>query len=702
MSKRSILVSVATALAVVIAATPLLADSYYLYVNWNPGVQYTTGVNGYVDVTGAIEGIPGGEYLFFVGGPSYGGNHTAYIYRVDTAGDPNMHPSNPDATGPIAPRTFTFVSSHYLGNFYAGHENAFYVDDTGIYYGAAQGWGGIFHWDFHWNPIGWEVATPAPSGSQTLARNPDTGQWWVGLANRYLYRWDGSSWVYQFTHPSLGGGHHDGMEIIGGSLFISDMTSDMIIQYRLDVSGDPIDPPGSPHATFTYSASPPVEGMGYGPNKHIWISGWQSYTVYEIGGGALQVALEGIPDQCVASGGTFDTFDLDDYAVGVPPFSWTWSGDTNIEIAIDPDNVVTLTYPEGWLGAETITFMVTDALGRSAGDNATFTVAPVPIVGDIPDQTSPFAAFDLDDYLTGIDAAQVTWSAAGMSCLQVVIDAVTHVVTVSNPGDACTAPETITFTATAIACDDTVSSADDATFTPILPVVLDVKPGSCPNPLNIKPFLDLPENAKVKKGGVLPVAILGTEEFDVRDVDVTTLLLEGVEPLRYNYADVATPVVDPAECECTMAGADGYEDLTLKFQKSLIVAALGTLGDGDVIPLTITGSMLDGTPIEGFDCVRIISEKEHEPVVLGVVLNPAVPNPFNPMTRITYAVPTNGPVSLSIYDIAGHLVDRLVDRTQPAGEYVVEWNAKDFPSGIYFSRLDACGVTKTGKMILLK
>jgi hypothetical protein len=73
-------------------------DDYYLYGEWNlgaPGNDYLTGINGYVDTNGLIEGISGAEYLFFTGGPSYSGDHCAYIYRVETAGDPNMHPDNP-------------------------------------------------------------------------------------------------------------------------------------------------------------------------------------------------------------------------------------------------------------------------------------------------------------------------------------------------------------------------------------------------------------------------------------------------------------------------------------------------------------------------------------------------------------------------------------------------------------------------------
>jgi hypothetical protein len=81
-----------------------------------------------------------------------------------------------------------------------------------------------------------------------------------------------------------------------------------------------------------------------------------------------------------------------------------------------------------------------------------------------------------------------------------------------------------------------------AKFGELLSVQLDIKPGSCPNPLNVKPFVDPPVNAKPKKGGVLPVAVLGTGEFDVSDIEVSTLLLNGVASLRYGFEDVAAPV----------------------------------------------------------------------------------------------------------------------------------------------------------------
>ena len=238
-------------------------------------------------------------------------------------------------------------------------------------------------------------------------------------------------------------------------------------------------------------------------------------------------------------------------------------------------------------------------------------------------------------------------------------------------------------------------------------VSLDIKPRSCPNPLNAKVFQKPPKNAKSKKGGVLPVAILGTAGLDVYDIDVSNLLLEGVAPLRCDFEDVAAPVEDGEECECTTAGPDGYMDLTLKFEKWEIVAALGSVSHGDVIPLTLTGELLDGTPFEGTDCVSILYKELQPPTPLvsgddRVVLRWPVPNPFNPTTRISYFLPKEDLVRLSVYDVSGRLVELLVSEVKPAGEHVVEWDAKVVASGIYFYRIEVGSFTKTRKMILIR
>jgi hypothetical protein len=145
---------------------------------------------------------------------------------------------------------------------------------------------------------------------------------------------------------------------------------------------------------------------------------------------------------------------------------------------------------------------------------------------------------------------------------------------------------------------------EDETYPFLLPlliplnVAVDIKPQSCRNPLNLG------------SGGVLPVAVLGRDDFDIGTIDAASLRLAGVAPIRSGLEDVATPVIDANECECTEEGADGHMDLTLKFRTQEVVAEfaawLNNIEAGEELVLTITGSLTDGTPIEGSDCVVLV------------------------------------------------------------------------------------------------
>lgn len=126
-------------------------------------------------------------------------------------------------------------------------------------------------------------------------------------------------------------------------------------------------------------------------------------------------------------------------------------------------------------------------------------------------------------------------------------------------------------------------------------VFIDIKPEGCPNPVN------------VKSKGVLPAAVLGTENFDVTAIDTASIRLEGIAPIRSSVEDVSTPFVNPQdECDCIIDGEDGFADLTLKFDTQAIVGALGEVTDGEVRKLTLTGKLFDGTEIEGKDCIVVL------------------------------------------------------------------------------------------------
>ncbi len=78
------------------------------------------------------------------------------------------------------------------------------------------------------------------------------------------------------------------------------------------------------------------------------------------------------------------------------------------------------------------------------------------------------------------------------------------------------------------------------------------------------------------------------------------------------------------------------------------------------------------------------------------------PNPFNPNTNITYLIPTDTKVTLSVYSITGELVKELVNDFQNAGSYTVSFDAGNLASGMYIYRLVAGDFVKSHKMMLLK
>lgn len=78
------------------------------------------------------------------------------------------------------------------------------------------------------------------------------------------------------------------------------------------------------------------------------------------------------------------------------------------------------------------------------------------------------------------------------------------------------------------------------------------------------------------------------------------------------------------------------------------------------------------------------------------------PNPFNPSTTISYQIPINGHVELSIYNINGQKVATLVSQRQEAGFYQYEWNAINLAGGVYLYRLTTDEFVQIKKLILLK
>jgi hypothetical protein len=119
--------------------------------------------------------------------------------------------------------------------------------------------------------------------------------------------------------------------------------------------------------------------------------------------------------------------------------------------------------------------------------------------------------------------------------------------------------------------------------------------------------------------GKLQVAILGTADFDVNDIDQSTVKMYGHAPeARFTkVVDQATPFAGeiqtpPQATDCSSAGSDGFADLEMRFGYANVSQGLqgpegvnGPLFKGEVHVVTIKGKLMDGRDFIGRDVVRI-------------------------------------------------------------------------------------------------
>jgi hypothetical protein len=116
----------------------------------------------------------------------------------------------------------------------------------------------------------------------------------------------------------------------------------------------------------------------------------------------------------------------------------------------------------------------------------------------------------------------------------------------------------------------------------------------------------------------------------------------------------------------------------------------------------------DGTPSQVLNIsFPFVASSNNEIPALVTKLNNNYPNPFNPSTTLSFTLAEPGRTTLTIYNLKGQLIKRLVDKELTSGMHKVLWNGKDenernVASGVYFYRLQSKNYQATGKMLLLK
>ncbi len=258
--------------------------------------QYARFQTGDTEFLGGYDVDSLGDYLYV---NRQGSHLDVYLVELlDSDGDgefePNQHPDNPDATGPVEDRVLTHIQTYDTqlgqqsqGELYAVTDGVFFVDQ------GTQG--DFFKFTYNGQTTTKVVDTNTPIAFSQLGYDQVNGVWygsnelpqWGGGRRVFSYHAPSNEWVFEFGYPDLSGDHMDGLEVVTDPntgtpyVYVSDMTSDYLGQYMRDRGDTWIQV-----NLFEYAGTGEyVEGMGFGALNHFWAAAGSA--VYEIGGGDL-------------------------------------------------------------------------------------------------------------------------------------------------------------------------------------------------------------------------------------------------------------------------------------------------------------------------------------------------------------------------------------------------------------------------------
>ncbi len=151
----------------------------------------------------------------------------------------------------------------------------------------------------------------------------------------------------------------------------------------------------------------------------------------------------------------------------------------------------------------------------------------------------------------------------------------------------------------------------------------------------------------------------------------------------------------------TYDNAETWEDVADNLNiNGYIGVVMSFISDDNYIYAGMSNSGVWRRPVSDF--ITDVASNEELPGKFKLEQN--YPNPFNPMTTIKYSIPANAgaPTSLRIYNVLGKEIATLVNKIQSPGNYSVQFNASDLPSGVYYYTLRVGEFAETKKMLLLK
>jgi len=201
--------------------------------------------------------------------------------------------------------------------------------------------------------------------------------------------------------------------------------------------------------------------------------------------------------------------------------------------------------------------------------------------------------------------------------------------------------------------------------------------------------------------------------FDVLDI---VQVVNGILNDRSDVGDASSGKLIKSN-GALMLEANGYiggvqmtlkhgSDFSIKLTDNAFLADSRTVGNETKLVIVKPEGEELFTHTGDFEVVDMIIANSSDRVNVGpptaFSLSTAYPNPFNPTTSMTLAVPQAGNVSVQVYNIMGQVVATLASGHMDANTYTLTWDASNVSSGMYFVKAEAAGNVTTQKLVLMK
>lgn len=356
---------------------------------------------------------------------------------------------------------------------------------------------------------------------------------------------------------------------------------------------------------------------------------------------------------------------------GVPPFTWSLSaGDLPPDLILDSEGIIsgTLQDPGTWF----FEVKVTDAFSDTRFRTFDISIYAGSVRGDINDDT----VFDLIDlmltvgYILGreeltysqIWAADVT--ADGSVDIADLV-AIAYLIIGREPGTA-----RMTMSPVGVSASQSPGGSEDATT-----ITFSLKNTTPVSGLQMK--LRLPPSAVLTNRPHITDRCrsfkLGYAESDG---DLVIIL--------YPNADITIAPGSGPIMEVTISSFDPPSNMNSHTIREILVA--GT--DGHLLPVQTESECTSSEPVPTLRAYNY-------------------PNPFNPDTRITFALQGEGSITITMYDVLGRKVRTLVEEHMDEGVHTVEWDGRDkhgqtLSSGVYYCRIEAQSSSQTIPLTLIR